>query len=250
MHDKVSNKASKLIKSLQQKKYRDLHGLFVVEGVKSVGEAFAAKADIAEVVYTGSDDFPYPLPGNAVTATEREMAAVSSLKTPNRILAVCRKAPEHAATEVEVLAAPHPAFALDGVSDPGNLGTIIRICDWFGMPHLICDSRCVDVYNPKTVQASMGSIFRVAVHYTDLAEWLKKLPAERPVFTADMNGDPIGGADFGDRPVVILGSEAHGISEGIASLSRKTVSIPRIGGGESLNVAVSAAIFAAAVRKV
>jgi len=248
MHDKVSNKASKLIKSLQQKKYRDLHGLFVVEGIKSVGEAFAAKAQIAETVYTGPDDFPYSLPENSLTATERELSAMSSLKTPNRILAVCRKPERSAADDVEVLSAPEPLFALDGVSDPGNLGTIIRICDWFGMPHLICDDRSVDVYNPKTVQASMGSIFRVAVHYVKLAEWLKRLPAERPVFIADMDGQNIRETDFGDRPVVVFGAEAHGISSETAALSGMAVSIPRIGGGESLNVAVSAAVFAAAVR--
>lgn len=245
MHDKISNSASKLIKSLQQKKYRDLHRSFVVEGIKLVGEAFAANAPILHTVYSGeAEDFPYPLPENAVKASERELSSISSLKSPNRILAVCNML--ESGKDVPTAT---PIFALDGVADPGNMGTIIRLCDWFGMPHLVCDHRCVDVYNPKVVQATMGSIFRVAVHYVDLPAWLTQLSHDKEVIAADMNGTSIYDASLSGNPVVVLGSEAHGLSPEADALAKQRICIPKVGGGESLNVAISAAIFASALRQ-
>lgn len=245
MHEKLSQSASKLIKSLQQKKYRDLHGLFVVEGIKLVAEALAANVDISHVVYTGnSDDFSFPLPNNASSTSDRELLAISSLKTPNRILAICRKAEQENNPNVA-----GPTFALDSVADPGNLGTIIRLCDWFGMPQLICDKRSVDRYNPKVVQATMGSIFRVQLHYVDLEHWLAKLAKDQDVFAAHMQGEPLYETHFGEKPVVVLGSEAHGIRPEIEALCKKRISIPRIGNGESLNVAVSGAIIASEIAR-
>lgn len=243
MHEKLSQSASKLIKSLQQKKYRDLHGLFVVEGIKLVAEALTANVDISHVVYTGSsDDFSFSLPNNTWSTSDRELLSISSLKAPNRILAVCRK-PERENN----LNIAGPAFALDGVADPGNLGTIIRLCDWFGMSHLICDKRSVDLYNPKVVQATMGSIFRVNVHYADLAEWLTALPKDREVYAAHMEGESLYETHFGEKPIIVLGSEAHGIRPEIEALCKNRICIPRFGQGESLNVAVSGAIIASEI---
>jgi TrmH family RNA methyltransferase len=240
MHEKISNKASKLIKSLQQKKYRDQHGLFVLEGVKLVGEALDVNFEPSYLVYSGEHgDLPYGLPANALSTSERELDGLSSLKTANRIIAVYPKAELDKSN-----ASKGPIFALDGVSDPGNLGTIIRICDWFGMPELICDKRCVDLYNPKVVQASMGSIFRVSVHYVDLHAWLTGLPSGKMVYAAHMEGQPLNSTHFGESPILVLGSEAHGLRPEVEAYCSAKLSIPRLGGGESLNVAVSAAIFA------
>lgn len=244
MHDKLSNKASKLIKSLQQKKYRDQHGLFVAEGVKLVGEALAARITPELLVYCGDPlDLPYSLPDNALHTSERDLDSISSLKNANRILAVFSKGASANLDNPE-----QPIFALDGVSDPGNLGTIIRLCDWFGMPQLICDERCVDLYNPKVVQSTMGSIFRVEVQYVALKSWLQGLPSGKKIYAAHMDGSNLFKSPLERNSVIVLGSEAHGISPGVEALCTTRISIPKLGGGESLNVAVSAAIFAAAIN--
>lgn len=244
MYDKVSNRASKLIKSLQQKKYRDAHGLFVVEGPKMVAEALSAKWPVSQVVFTGSaDDLGLTLPPAAVQASERELSSMSSLKHPNRILAVCQMG-----DEAPPLPSDGPVFALDQVADPGNLGTIIRLCDWFGMGHLICSPETVDTYNPKVVQATMGSIFRVAIHRMPLPEFLHHLPEGRTAYAADMGGSSIYETDFGANPIVVLGSESHGVSTEVRAASR-VVGIPKYGQGESLNVAISAAVIAAELRR-
>ncbi len=245
MQDYLSHSDSKLIKSLQQKKYRDAEGLFVAEGVKLVGEVLEHPQLIKKIVYAGdSADLPYQLPAGAVKVSPHDLEKISSLKTPNRILAVCHQL-KHPHTPI----LNFPLFALDGVSDPGNLGTIIRLCDWFGFGQLICSNDTADVYNPKVVQASMGSILRVAVAYLPLAQFLSDLPKGHVVLGADMDGDPIYGHSNLAKGVVVMGSEAHGIRPEIRNLLTNTVSIPRFGGGESLNVAVSTAIIAAEIRR-
>lgn len=244
MYDKVSNRASKLIKSLQQKKYRDAHRLFVVEGPKVVSEALSAKWPVSYIVFTGSaDDLGFDLPPSALQASERELSSMSSLKHPNRILAVCQMK-----EEAPPLPDQGPLFALDQVADPGNLGTIIRLCDWFGMGHLICSPATVDTYNPKAVQATMGSIFRVAIHRMPLPEFLQNLPEGRTAYAADMEGKSIYETDFGTNPIVVLGSEAHGLGPEVRDAAR-LVGIPKYGQGESLNVAISAAVIAAELRR-
>lgn len=245
MSEKLSNSASKLIKSLQQKKYRDLNGLFLVEGVKLTEEALRYNQGVEQVVYTGDqNDFLFSLPENAISVSPKELEILSGLKTPNRILAVCRKFPE-----VSKMKLSSPTLVLDGVADPGNLGTIIRLCDWFGFSQLICSKESVDLYNPKVVQASMGSLFRVQVFYTDLTEFITHLPEGKKIYGADMNGTSIYDVDFDSNPVIIFGSESHGITQNLMARINEKISIPQIGGGESLNVAVSAAIISSEIRR-
>jgi TrmH family RNA methyltransferase len=245
MQDNLTNSDSKLIKSLQQKKYRDAEGLFVVEGVKLVAEALAHPDLVQRVVYTGGpDSYDYSLPANAARVSNSDLERISSLKTPNKILAVCRK--------IEIPATPllnQTVFALDGVSDPGNLGTIIRLCDWFGFGQLICSADTADVYNPKVVQSSMGSIFRVKCFYLDLPEFLRHLPKGQAILGADMAGTSVYQSDFADDTLVVMGSEAHGLRPEVRSCLTGYVSIPRFGNGESLNVAISAAIIASEIRR-
>ena len=229
-----------MIKSLQQKKYRDSEGLFLVEGLKSVSEAIESRADLRLLVYCGeATDLPFTLPQGSIQCSERELKQLSALKQPNRVLAVCAKPNFASSKKTDSF-----RFALDAVSDPGNLGTIIRLCDWFGLEELICGRGCVDPFNPKTVQASMGSIFRVHVRQVDLEKWLRDEAAECSIAAADMEGESLYDLNSPRPQVVILGSEAHGLSDPLRRMVNRKVSIPRVGRAESLNVASAAAIIA------
>ena len=139
------------------------------------------------------------------------------------------------------------SLVLDGIQDPGNLGTIIRTADWFGFKQVICSLNTVEVYNPKTVQATMGSLCRVNVVYQDLEELLKDITI--PVFGAMLNGNSLYETQWGSQGIVILGNEGQGVSAEIVKLIDHPVTIPRVGEAESLNVAVSAAIFCADIRR-
>lgn len=227
----------KLVKSLHQKKYRDQTGLFLVEGVKLVGEAIHSDAKLEMIVYAcDPEELPYTLPDHAMRINPKELERLSVLKTPNRVLATCRKLTEKSSEG-------HSGWivALDRVSDPGNLGTILRICDWFGVQEVICDLETVDVYNPKVVQSSMGSIFRVAVRYLDLEEFLRE--TDRSVYLADMDGKPFYEMNFSAPGIIVMGSESHGSRDSIREFVNEVVSIPKTGFGESLNVAVSTGII-------
>lgn len=245
MNGKVSKNQIKNTKALHQKKYRDAEGTFLIEGVKLVGEAIATGAKIEMIAYRGeASDFPFDLPQSAVMASSAEMTRMSALKTAPPILGVCRK--PHVTTHVDFR---QSFFALDGVSDPGNLGSILRTCDWFGFTHLLCEPDSVDVFNPKVVQASMGAVFRVHVVYASIEAVVKELPEEFKVWAADMKGESLYELDFPKRAMVVFGSESHGLRDSVRSQLDGVFTIPRFGGGESLNVAVAAAITAAEIRR-
>lgn len=232
----------KLVKSLHQKKYRDQHGLFMVEGVKLVGEAIHEGAKIEMIAHAcEANELPYELPDHSYRVSQKDLERMSALKTPNRILAVCEMRPlQHA----------KPAgwsLALDRISDPGNLGTILRICDWFGVNRVLCDPETVELYNPKVVQASMGSIFRVGVEYRSLIDFVSENP-NLPVYGADMDGESLYRGDFPAEGILVMGSEAHGLQTEIRNRIDRLVSIPKVGGGESLNVAVSTGIILSHLR--
>lgn len=229
-----------MIKSLQQKKYREESQRFVVEGVKLCGEALAIPNLVEKVVYTPDPkDFPYPLPHHALTAKQAELERLSSLHTPNRILAVCRK-PDGTDLHFDV-----PFFVLDAVSDPGNLGTLLRISDWFGFRQMVLLPGCADPFNPKVVQASMGSIFRVHVLHCTFAELLAHLPKGYPLIGTEMDAPAYYEFTWPAAAALVLGSEAHGMGAQVRAALSACVSIPRYGAGESLNVAVAAGIMAA-----
>ncbi|MCO5724796.1 RNA methyltransferase [Robiginitalea sp. 2V75] len=235
----VAKKDLKFIKSLHQKKNRARHGLFLAEGVKLVGELLGAGFGVHSLYSTD----PGP-PGIQTTPiSPGELKKVSTLVQPNKVLGV-----------FEVPEAAPPRFngwllALDGVRDPGNLGTIIRLCDWFGVRDLLCSPDTVDCYNPKTLMATMGSIARVRVHYLPLEE---VLPAcGLPVYGASMEGNPLPGASLPAEGVLVLGSESHGVSAPVRALLRATLAIPTWGdaGAESLNVGTAAGIFLYEIRR-
>lgn len=177
-------------------------------------------------------------------ASTAEMARMSALKTPPPILAVCRKPDEMSTIDYR-----GSFFALDGVSDPGNLGSILRTCDWFGFKHLVCEPDSVDVFNPKVIQASMGAVFRVQVVYAPLESVLTELPEDFEVWAADMDGESLYDIELAEKVMVVFGSESHGLRQEVRDKLDGAFTIPRIGGGESLNVAVAAAITAAEIRR-
>jgi TrmH family RNA methyltransferase len=236
------------IKSLHQKKYRKEHGIFIIEGIKSIVEFIPSDYEIHSVYFLPQYQPLLPkLPANIklFEVTSAELEKISTLQAPQGILALVN-IPQTTAIDLNTLRNKF-SLVLDGVQDPGNLGTIIRTADWFGIEHVICSSNTVEVYNPKTVQATMGSLCRVKVSYQDLPDLIKE--AGIPVFGAMLNGSSLYETQWGNEGLVILGNEGQGVSPEIVDLISRPVTIPRVGHGESLNVAVSAAIFCADISR-
>jgi TrmH family RNA methyltransferase len=231
----LSKNYLKLITSLYQNKFRPKFKLFVVEGIKVVQEFINSSYEL-EVLFSTESSFSSL--DSFIEVSEQELKKISSLKTPNKVLALF-KIPLQKNTNSSGL-----IVALDAINDPGNLGTIIRMCDWFGVDQLVCSKETVDCYNTKVVQSSMGSLTRVAISYTDLKEYLTSVSI--PVFIADMDGDNIHKIKPPTSAVLVMGNEANGISNSIKQLVSTKVSIPRYGNSqqtESLNVATATAIF-------
>ncbi|OYX85852.1 MAG: RNA methyltransferase [Flavobacteriales bacterium 32-34-25] len=233
----VSKNQIKLITSLQQKKYRIINQLFFAEGVKVIEELLRSNFEL-EHLYTTQYDFESVLDSKKSLIHENDLKKISVLTTPNSCLAVF-KIPEE-----KPIIASGLIIALDDVRDPGNIGTILRLCDWFGIKQVICSKETVDIYNPKVVQATMGSITRVNVSYVDLAEYLSQ--TNLPVFGTFMDGENIYKMDLPQEAIVVMGNEANGISEAIETITKNRLSIPRFGDlqqAESLNVATATGII-------
>ncbi len=235
----VAKRELKFIKSLHQKKYRSRHGLFLAEGVKLVRELLRAGWKPRELFATE------PVSGlsGARPISETGLKKMSALVQPNKVLGV-----------FEMPDLPAPVFqgwllALDGVRDPGNLGTIIRLCDWFGIRDLLCSPDTVDCYNPKVLMATMGSIARVRVHYGPLKGALSG--SGLPVYGASMEGEPLAGFPLPAEGILVMGSESHGISAEVSGVLQGTLGITPFGSGqaESLNVATASAIFLYEIRR-
>ncbi len=233
----VSKNQIKRITSLLQKKYRKQEQLFFVEGVKGVQELLDSNFELVELFTTNSELFSVDK-SKVYAITESELQKISALTTPNTCLALF-KIPAAVSFEEKGL-----LVALDDVRDPGNLGTIIRLCDWFGIKTLFCSEESVDVYNPKVVQATMGSISRVNVVYGNLEKFLSE--TKLPVFGTFMNGKNIYKETLPNEGIIVMGNEANGISKAIENLVSERIAIPRFGdlqATESLNVATATAII-------
>ena len=230
----------KLIKSLQQKKCRIQHGLFVVEGIKTVQEISASDFKIYKIYSTNLKLFDK---SEVELVSQAELKQMSGLKTPNTVLGIFY-APKPKELDFEDW-----ILVLDDIRDPGNLGTIIRLCDWFGIQHIVCSHNTVDCYNPKVLQATMGSIVRVNMVYTDLNLFLKNVST--PVYGAYMDGVSIYNRKLPKKGILILGNEANGISKEVERIISQRISIPQSGSitTESLNVATAAAILLNEVRR-
>lgn len=231
----LSKSQIKFITRLKQKKYRVQEGLFIAEGLKTVAELLDSSLELHHLFSTTSW---HSDAGKETIVTEVELKKISSLKAPNQVLAIF-KIPEPKSVLNSGL-----IVALDAVRDPGNLGTIIRLCDWFGVNELVCSKETVDCYNSKVIQATMGSITRVHVSYMDLERFLKK--ADVPVFGAYMDGINVYKSDLPKKGILVMGNEANGISDSIEKHITQRISIPRFGelqATESLNVATATAIL-------
>lgn len=221
------------LRSLREKKHREAEGLFVVEGEKVVSELLSASFDFAEVYATSE------WRGNKTHSVSKdEMARISHFPTPSCVLAVgeIRRKPIESPMLAEGL-----SLALDGVQDPGNVGTIIRIADWFGVARVILSPDCADLFSQKVINATMGSFARMTVHQADLALLLAHAPA--PVFGCDLQGENLHAMRV--RPpaaVIVIGSEGRGIREAVRSCVTHFLTIPRFGAAESLNAAIAASI--------
>lgn len=225
----------KYIQSLYQKKQRELHQQFVIEGEKMIVEAIEAIPDKFDSLYVTSA-FHHPIPNNiqAILLKEDELKRISSLTTPNKALAVVNM------WNVEAKES-HVTLVLDKVQDPGNLGTIIRLADWFGVSKLVCSNDTVDFRNPKVLQATMGSVFRVQVEYCDLHNFLST--TDLPIYGALLEGENVYQMQLSQKAILIMGNEGNGISEDVKSLIKYPIHIPRIGEAESLNVSTATAIL-------
>ena len=245
----LSKSQISFIKSLHQKKYRKEHGLFLVEGIKSIKEFIQSSYQIHSIFYNSEQSGLLPkLPANInlFEVNNAELGKISTLQTPQGFLALVHTQ-ENRELSLQQLKNRF-TLVLDGVQDPGNMGTIIRTADWFGFKNIVCSEDCVEVFNPKTVQATMGSLARVEIYIENLSTFLDR--SQIPVFGALLDGESIYQMNWGTEGLVILGNEGKGISPEIVKKINKPVTIPRFGEAESLNVAVSAAIFCSELVRV
>ncbi len=239
----VSKNQIKLITSLQQKKYRQIHQLFIAEGVKVIQELLNANFEL-DHLYETTTVFENLIPEKKTLISESDLKKISCLSTPNNCLALFQIPNKKRSVENGLI------VVLDDIRDPGNLGTIIRLCDWFGIEQLVCSEQTVDVYNPKVVQATMGSISRVSLSYLDLEKYLAK--SKLPIFGTFMDGKNVYHEDLPKEGILVLGNEANGISDKLEKLVTTKLAIPRFGNlqqTESLNVATATAIFLSEFRR-
>ncbi|MFD0931067.1 TrmH family RNA methyltransferase [Psychroflexus salinarum] len=240
----LSKNQIKLIKSLNKKKHRLEHGLFVTEGVKVIKE-FLKSSFKLRALYSIADIFHIE-EGESHIISEKDLDKITNLKTSQTALAVFEISKPVTPSDNSQL-----TLALDGIRDPGNLGTIIRMCDWFGIEQLICSPDTVDCFNPKVVQATMGSLTRVNVIYADLNHFLSNTSAH--IYGAFMDGESVYDSKLvTENTIIVLGNEANGISSTVQSHIDKKVSIPSYGqsnGAESLNVAMAGSILLSEFRR-
>ncbi|KOY86739.1 RNA methyltransferase [bacterium 336/3] len=235
----ISKKWQKLVKSLQYKKYRKEEGLFFVEGAKSVLELLHSDFKVEILFATTHFLERNKIPSNILTeiATEQELVDIGTLQSNQDCLAVAhQKENKFIFPEKEEL-----LLMLDNIQDPGNMGTIIRICDWYGVKKVVASNQTVDLYNPKVINSSMGSFLRVSIFYTDLKEYLSK-QQNTPIYGTLLEGENIHTTPLSKNGILIVGNEANGISEELIPFIKQKITIPRFGGAESLNVAIATAV--------
>jgi len=237
----VSKSQLKYIQSLGQKKHRDEARVFVAEGPKLVKELLQSKnVELSEIFAVSEwiEENKNLLKGvNATVIDEIELGKISQLTTPNRVVAIVKKFEQGRPVIKERI-----SLVLDAIRDPGNLGTIIRIADWFGISQIICSDDCADMYNPKVIQATVGSIARVDVFYTDLPAWLKQQSGIR-IYAAMLEGKDVTKMNAIKEGLIIIGNESVGIDNDLLQCANEKISIPRKGNAESLNAAVATGII-------
>ncbi len=245
----ISKNQIKYIRQLEQKKFRKRENCFVAEGPKVVGDLmrqYQPKAIFATEDWNGIE-ITGPIPVSRVT--DEELRRISFLQTPQQVLALF-PIPEH--TSYLSPLTSHLYLALDSIQDPGNLGTIIRIADWFGIDTIFCSEDTADAYNPKVVQATMGSLAHIHIIYTDLLQLFDTLPNDFPVYGTLLDGENIYQQPLSDYGIIVMGNEGNGISEAVRQRVTHRLLIPNFHQGpsaESLNVAIATAITCSEFRR-
>ena len=239
----ISKSHTKYIQSLQHKKFRDASGCFFAEGPKVVAELLTSHKFVCTQIFATPEwinDNPQlikNLSGTSIeTIADFELEKISALSTPNQVLAIFEQQQQGCNASGKI------TLALDTIQDPGNLGTIIRIADWFGIENIICSNGCADCYNPKVVQSTMGSLARVNIHYTDLFEWLNENKA-LPVYAAALEGKNIKTLQHISEAIIVIGNEAKGVSPEIMESVNQKITIQKKGMAESLNAAIATGII-------
>ena len=235
--DMLTAHTIKTIQSLDKKKYRQKYNLFLVEGNKIIKELPNSDYEIENLYSTDPENITFKTV-NIEKILPTDLKKISFLQHPKDSVAVCKIPESKILKDVKI------QLILDGIQDPGNLGTIIRLADWFGIEQIICSNDTVDVYNPKVIQATMGSFLRVNVFYTDLEEYLKEY--QYPIFGTDMNGENIYETEFPEKFSLVFGNEGNGLRPSTEDLISTMITIPRFGRSqstESLNVSMSAGII-------
>ncbi len=250
----LSKNQIKNIQALHLKKNRQQQGLFIAEGKKIIDEILNSDLSIEHIFATrhwlneGGREYPENVLNNRITIiSEEELKKISALQSPNKVLAVCKQ--KESIVDYSRMTSSWNIY-LDGIRDPGNLGTIIRVADWFGVAHVICSEDCAELYNPKTIQSTMGSFLRVPVVYKRLAEIisdLKKTGIQVPLYGATLNGINIYTEKDFPKGMLLIGNESHGISEEALYYVTKKISIPAADGSptESLNAAIATSLITA-----
>ena len=232
----------KYIQSLGQKKHRDELGLFIAEGPRIIEELIASSPGSIKDIYATADwiglNMHLTTKFSVHTIEEYELAKISQLQTPNQVLAVVKKWE----TNPSISAKNKLTLVLDRIQDPGNLGTIVRIADWFGLSQLVMSEESADIYNPKVVQSTMGSIARIQFIYTNLQKWLAH-QKDVPVFAAMLEGESIEKMTPLKEGILVIGNESKGVSDEVLKLVNRKITIPRKGKAESLNAAVATGII-------
>ncbi len=241
----------KFVRSLTQKKYRDAERAFLAEGAKVIGElsdAFRMRLLVATQEYL--DKHPEVTAEEIDVVTSRELSQASALTTAHEVLAVFEKPDRKVVFEMNP---DDLVLALDGVQDPGNVGTIIRLADWFGITNVVCSRETADAFSPKVVQATMGALARVNVFYVDLPQWLEENKGQMPVYGTFMDGDNLYESTLTSHGIIVMGNEGKGISQAVEQHVSRRITIPDFPEGrptvESLNVAIATAVTCSEFRR-
>jgi RNA methyltransferase, TrmH family len=238
----LSKAQIKYIRSLTQQKYRKEHNVFIAEGDKISKEWLNSRSTIRLIIAFDAwlmehqQEIAKHPEAEVHTVNDSVLASISTLQTPNKVILVVS-----IPSQERELPKDEWAIGLDGVQDPGNMGTIIRIADWFGIENLICSPDCVDIYNPKVVQSAMGGHLRINFYETELATYISSL--SMPVIATTLQGQNLYTTTPFDKAILLIGNEGKGLSKDLLEKATHKVTIPRRGGAESLNAAVSTGIF-------
>ncbi|MFC2152115.1 RNA methyltransferase [Bacteroidota bacterium] len=254
----LSKNKIKFINSIKKKKYREIHQCFFAEGEKLVDELLNSNVQIIDIFATtdwiqNNQQRSNSLGGFEVNEiSEDELKKISSLSTPNKVFAIAKQ--PDCTFNIQDLQVEFSLF-LENINDPGNLGTIIRIADWFGIRNIFCSEESVDVFNPKVVQATMGAIYRVKTHYINSIDFLKSISSlnDFPIYGTFLEGNNIYEENLSKRGLIIMGSESHGISESLTPFIQKQLFIPSYPpnelSSESLNISAATAIVCSEFRR-